>query len=592
MSVDMTMLNASNMQVDDAVDRQLEQYIERMLRYGFKPCEGLTQGYLESQRIFSRIGLVLLAIAEAITQEDYDDTASTDDNILRTIKTIRAYTQPYGLRRTLGDVPEVSDLASAAKERNCLYPVSFDDYSTKSIAWCVASLVRTFVVGGLYGVNISKEDDVVTTLGEYVEYAKAVHCADYDIHSFNYGSYARGSKPLYARRINNANRAAAGTIGPMDNFVGGAAANRAARPDIVQRVVDQLACTQDTLSELVAPGKLSTDNGVSLLVVSAYDAVPDGSQVITHVSALCGAIARIQPDSTYNHKASPYEQNNIFFNAPRNIRGQCIYKYSRGRGSDRVSEVQHKVTNQSYLEDVACGAIGFATLMRRSNIKFIGNGNMLQYALDECGILKTDGVHIDEHLLLSIVKRKYGDGEQAPTTGRTTSAGKPLLEDVITNSLLSTRISVSRGIPTACDEEAYGPDDMLFCAVLDRPDKLLDESDIDAGDFTVFFTKVVGMALSITDSVSHTAPGYIEALMEYILSTASMPQADIDIAYMYQHESAESNPDAVVVADSEPRRTIGNSIVLEDGTRLTPEAYHNIAMSFMKPLADVMLWQH
>lgn len=583
---------SSNMRVDDIVDKQIEHYIDRMQRYGFKPCEGLTQGYIESQRIFARVGLIILAIAEAVTQENSKDAVSIDDNILRAVKTLKAYCRLYGMKSVLGDVPEIIQLQSSAKERNNLYAVSFDDCCTKSIAWCVASMIRIYVVAGMYDITDTPGD---TSTQAYIDFAKKVLVADYDIHSFNYGAYQRQSKPLYGRKISDDDRLHAGTHGPMDKFVGGTQASPAAarrRPAMIQEVVDALKCTQDTLSELLTPGKYNGEHGVTISVASAYDAAgadtgnaDSANSLIMHVSGLCTAVSRIQPDSTYTHKASQYEQNSIFYNIPRNVRGQCIYKYSSRAGGRSTWEIQHKITNQSYMEDVGCGAIGYEALRRMSNVICMCTGGMLATLLDDSGTLipTTDddgrGINIEELLLLCII----ADDEDNPSNNiiRTSSRGDPLLEDVLTNNLLNMRLVMSRGMPTNDDGDVVPLTDIMFCAIIMPP--LYTEP----CQIAPFFSRAVNMALNITDSISHAQPGYAEALSEYVEENNTFPQASINLAWMYQHSTTESSPDAKVSYGSEPRPTIGNSITNDDGQTLAPTAYRSIGLTFLKPLADI-----
>lgn len=581
---------SSNMQVDDVVDRQIEHYIDRMKRSGFKPCEGLTQGYIESQRIFARVGLIVLALAEAVTQENSNDTASTSDNILRAVKTLKAYCALFGMRKVLGDVPEILQLQSSAKERNNLYAVSFDDCTSKSIAWCVASLIRIYTVSCMYDIDDTPND---SSTRAFIDFAKKVLVADYDIHSFNYGTYQRSSRPMYARKIPENDRRHPGTHGPMDKFVGSEAEARqhVARPAAIQAVVDLLGSTQDTLSELLTPGRYNSEQGVTITIASAYDSAPPASNtdsansLAAHVSGLCSAVSRIQPDSTYTHKASQYEQNSIFYNIPRNVRGQCIYKYSSRAGGRSTWEIQHKITNQSYLEDVGCAALGHEALLRMSNVIRVCTGSMLVKLLDESNTLKPTiddagrGINIEELLLLCIVR----DAEDNPGNSitRTTSRGDPLLEDVLTNSLLNMRLIISMGLPTrARDSEPVSPSDIVFCAIL-MPPLYIDQSMI-----APFFSKAINMALNITDSISHAQPGYAEALSEHIEENSAFPQAELELAWMYQHSTTESSPEATVFRDTEARPTIGNSITVDD-MPLSPAAYRSIGLSFLQPLARI-----
>lgn len=411
---------SSNMQVDDVVDRQIEHYIDRMKRSGFKPCEGLTQGYIESQRIFARVGLIVLALAEAVTQENSNDTASTSDNILRAVKTLKAYCALFGMRKVLGDVPEILQLQSSAKERNNLYAVSFDDCTSKSIAWCVASLIRIYTVSCMYDIDDTPND---SSTRAFIDFAKKVLVADYDIHSFNYGTYQRSSRPMYARKIPENDRRHPGTHGPMDKFVGSEAEARqhVARPAAIQAVVDLLGSTQDTLSELLTPGRYNSEQGVTITIASAYDSAPPASNtdsansLAAHVSGLCSAVSRIQPDSTYTHKASQYEQNSIFYNIPRNVRGQCIYKYSSRAGGRSTWEIQHKITNQSYLEDVGCAALGHEALLRMSNVIRV----YWQYASEATGREQHAQAHDRRR------RTRHQHRGAAPTVHRTRRRGQP-----------------------------------------------------------------------------------------------------------------------------------------------------------------------
>ena len=211
--------------------------------------------------------------------------------------------------------------------------------------------------------------------------------------------------------------------------------------------------------------------------------------------------------------------------------------------------------------------------------------HVLATLLDDCGTLipTTDddgrGINIEELLLLCII----ADDEDNPSNNiiRTSSRGDPLLEDVLTNNLLNMRLVMSRGMPTNDDGDVVPLTDIMFCAIIMPP--LYTEP----YQIAPFFSRAVNMALNITDSISHAQPGYAEALSEYVEENNTFPQASINLAWMYQHSTTESSPDAKVSYGSEPRPTIGNSITSDDGQLLAPTAYRSIGLTFLKPLADI-----
>lgn len=547
-------------ELEDAVDLQLEALERSINEKGFKPTEGLTQGYVESQRIFSRVAVTILSFVSAIQQENNGDTVSTEDNLMRVSKMLATFSQPWRAQSITGQVEEVERLVASSRVRNGLYSLAYEGHVGKSLVWCVASLVRVLFVADFYGMRTPPFD----TLQEFVDVGKAVLEEDFAALRFNYGKYERdSSRPRFSRPITDEDKAAAGVNGPMDAFVG--VQNTRRRPVTLQEYVDMVTTTQDTLSAIVPRGKYKNEN-VAVSVASAYDRVDGEGEPLRpmapHVLSLRSATAALTPASEYNHN-SPYERARLFFNTPRNVRGPSIFQAGHRVNGKYVSELVTRLTEASYTEDVAAATVGLSFLaLENDSYISMGTGASLSARVNEDGLILPAEVHVDELVFLSIVRDGGG-----MAVNRVSSNGEPLLEDSVTNSLLNCSLRVSLGLPVGDDGDLLSPEAIAFYVCLYPP------AYGDGGLVKDFFHKVVLFSLTVNEATERVADDSV-----FLTDT----DYRIPLTLFHGHLPDEGMPTAEVSVDSPALRTIGNSLLLPGGRRLVPEAYRNIAINFMQ----------
>lgn len=563
--------------LDDAVDVQLDTYSKSLSGKKFKPAEGLTQGYVESQRIFARVATVVLAFSGAIDLELSNNTLSTDDNLLKLNKALETWTRPWRARDLIDACPEIEQLDAGSRIKDGKYSYSYDGYVTKSLIWSVATTARTFFVANFYGVATP----AISSMADFVALAKSVVAKDYAVMRFNYGKYAPGSQqPRFGHGIEKADRQNGGVHGPMDKFARPRSQQQRqqqeqlnARPAAVQRVVDVMHVTQDTLSVILPRGQFR-DAYSALGIASTYTspaaaALGDGS-LASVLHSLQVAAQNTALESRFNHN-TPYDNKALFFNAPRNMRGICLFQVKSADNTDCVTE-------KSYTEDVASAAVGLAFLMQKSEMfGLVGNGTSLAQSVDWSS-LTVDGtnIHLDAMVFISIVK-DGGDGAQLNRVSA--NNGDPLLEDVLTNELLGCSLYVTLGMPPLPGDD---PANLCFFAAFVLPQFATGGGDFD--DIDTFFEKVLDYAMRAADVVDHmTAEDCGNVCIGEL-------QYRVPLRVLHEHTPvADCITPLVITAGSErtdPRDTVAASIELGGGAELCQTAVRNVMTKFAAPLAE------
>lgn len=547
--------------VTDTVDIQLE-HLEKVLKEkNFKPVEGLTQGYVDCQRVFSRVGIVILSFLLTIDGEFNKDVISTDDNLMRTRKILESYVQNFSASKCVKDM-YVDTLLEEGKIKNAHYSLSFETPS-KSVMWCIASFVRVLFVGSFYNVDIP----LVTSTKQFVSVAKQVFNTDFDYCKFNYGTYLRtnnffnNQQCMFNRPINSQAHAQQTllTFSPLfaqqkcaqSTLDGYNSVTSVKRCQAMQSVVDTMQTTQDTYSTFLPAGKYKQSIASAYDNISTTDTLQNSYRAV--IERLRSDVVKTVPATTPNH-SSQFESSKIFYNVPRNIRGPSIFNKAVFANGQRLSEIVVTKLPQSYTEDVAASVAGYSFLRNRELFVAAGAGHSLQQSIVD-GVLTPINIHTDELLFISIVK---DEGCAAPNTQR--QASSRMLESVLTSELDKCFLMISKGLPLASLEHVT-----FFVSLVPPQDNNI-----------AFYLKTTIFALATFADCSGVNPDNL-----IITPTDFKLPLSIFKTHITEHCAA-----AIVNAHEKARQTIGCQMTA-GGQRLEKEAYKSIAVNFLRSLANM-----
>ncbi len=469
---------------EDVILKQLNSLRFSLIKYGTKPVEGLTQHYIDTQRVLVFISSIAYAINSVVGDMINNSKPSVDDVLMRMNKILKMLSDPRCTRNICGDSTYINMLVGCAKN-NKGKTTSYEGEFSKSCLWAFASTIRIFAAASALGANFPIGDLYLydeeeagiqeIALNAFGNFAFSVLELDYKCSEYNYGSYATGfannGEPLYERPINNNEAIILNqptTRNTIDRFFA-PAQPRIRKPECYARIIATTRCTQDALSYFACDIRIGDnvlENDESVEIISSSDCpisvLPNASTLTKQYACsrnnkqgvLRALIARgecIPRSKAFNPaQVTRYTDEPVFFNVPRMVRG-CSLFYNESQ-----CLLYHTLNNKSVFGDVIDSVVGLRCFMRRGNAGSMGNGAAYARYLD--------GGAVQGDLVIALLRNSTNKNSFSfiQPSFHTRNGNDLALDSILGNFIFNSLLHIAFAYTEDGINVPHNPDDVIF----------------------------------------------------------------------------------------------------------------------------------